>query len=172
MTLLALDLATKTGWAVAHLVDRVPLTAQLRYNPEAHKEPIIDSGAWKLGGVSLNECVVELWHRIHDVGSKHKVTHIAVELPFAGARGNAIMKLGPLHGVARLVCGLQKLPFYAYEPSMIKRYATGNGSAKKFDMVDAGERRGWTKGLGEDEVDARWIALMAVDRIAGQKAKR
>jgi len=54
-------------------------------------------------------------------------------------------------------CGI---PYYAIPVGTIKKFATGKGNADKAKMVAAGEEL-WGEVLPEDEVDARFIALVA-----------
>jgi hypothetical protein len=45
-------------------------------------------------------------------------------------------------------------------PTSLKKFATGNGGAKKEAMIRAAEKK-WGVVLGEDEADAAWMAFLS-----------
>lgn len=157
--ILALDLATKTGWAVAHPKSYVP--TQIEAKSGDVKDPIVASGVWQLDKDDRKARAVGLWREIMRVGSTHKVTSIVSEAPFVGPSAQVIMALAELHGVARLVAGLQKIPYHLVRPGELKQFATGHGAATKDMMIEKGEERGW-KVIDDNEADARWLAMFAV----------
>ena len=162
--ILALDIATSTGWAVSRPGAAIPLATRDNVN-----EPIIDSGVWHLPS-GKSDRIVGLWHHILDTGSKHRVSAICAEAPFMGKSAKVIMTLAELGGVARLISKLQRIPFYLVQPSEIKKFATSKGNASKDDMIHAGELRGWDV-EDDNEADARWLSLLAIDRGWGKRPK-
>jgi hypothetical protein len=56
------------------------------------------------------------------------------------------------------------IPYALVAPAQVKQFATGNGGADKFAMVEAARQRfgdlaGW-RPLSPDEADALWLAAM------------
>ncbi len=71
-------------------------------------------------------------------------------------------QIAGLNWIVRRDLWKRRIPFASVPPSVVKKYATGNGSADKAAMVLATARRfSWFDG-GEDESDAVW--LMAAGR--------
>lgn len=68
----------------------------------------------------------------------------------------SLVRLGELGGVVRLRLFELEIPYVEIPPSSLKRYATGNGSAKKDAMVAAALELGSPAGLNDDEADA-WL---------------
>lgn len=80
--------------------------------------------------------------------------------------------LGEWGGVLRVTVAEDfNLPIYSLPPQSLKKFATGRGDTKgKGPMATALDKRlGATLSLGEDEVDAVWLALSLFDhhRYAG-----
>lgn len=69
--------------------------------------------------------------------------------------------LGQVRGVLSLVLSDVSLSLpHIIPPTSLKKFATGNGSAKKENMVEAAIQNGWGE-LTEDEADAAWLAEFA-----------
>lgn len=156
--ILALDLATRTGWAVAHPKSYVP--TQIEARAKEKEDPITVSGVWQLDKDDKKARLVGLWREINQVGKQHKITSIVSEAPFVGPSARVIMALSELHGAARLLAGLHRIPYHLVRPNELKQFATGHGAATKQMMIDTGTERGWQV-VDDNEADARWLALFA-----------
>jgi len=69
--------------------------------------------------------------------------------------------LGQVRGVLKVVLadGSKNLP-HTIPPASLKKFAAGNGHAKKDAIVKKAEECGWGR-LTEDEADAAWLAEIA-----------
>lgn len=75
---------------------------------------------------------------------------------------------GGIVAVIQSVAEQSKTPYYGIPVGTIKKFATGKGNADKAKMIAAGEKL-WGEVLPEDEVDARFIALVAAKEYGGKK---
>lgn len=66
----------------------------------------------------------------------------------------SLVRLGELGGVVRLRLFELGIPYVEIPPSSLKRYATGNGSAKKPAMQAAAVELGADPDVNDDEADA------------------
>jgi len=88
-----------------------------------------------------------------------------IERPLVyGNHGDTPMKLAGLHTLICHELWLMGIPYAEVSPAQVKQFATGKGSADKFDMVGAVRGRfpgadGWGR-IGGDEADALWLAAM------------
>jgi Holliday junction resolvasome RuvABC endonuclease subunit len=70
---------------------------------------------------------------------------------------------GMVHGVTRLALRQDDVPYVLVPPASLKKYATGKGNAGKPEMAVALYKRTGLE-LGDDnQVDAAWLRLMALD---------
>lgn len=77
-------------------------------------------------------------------------------VPTHGTR--SIVRLGELHGVV-----LDHLDGYQpayFDPSKLKKYATGNGNAAKEKLLEAAQAALGYTGKSTDESDAAWLATV------------
>ena len=131
--ILALDIATHTGWCTE--------TA---------------SGVWNLtpkrdesNGIRL----LRLKAKVREIVELEKVDLIAFERS-QGHHQNSVIVQSELHGVLKLYCEENKIQYVAYSPGELKKFATGKGSANKLAMVKAAQDKyGW-KGTDDNEADA------------------
>lgn len=56
---------------------------------------------------------------------------------------------------------LKQIEHTSYHTGTLKKHATGSGSAGKSDMMDAYERKWGSKPLDDNESDARWLLDLA-----------
>ena len=74
---------------------------------------------------------------------------------------NQADKLGEVRGVLRvLLADLGDFPPTEVPPTSLKKFATGNGGAKKEKMIVTAKKLWGT--LSEDEADAAWLAELAL----------
>lgn len=141
MTYIGLDPATRCGWCVidddgARIVSGVtdlskPTKAQRAANMRTLLADLLDAYP---GSVVCYEVV-----------RRHRGTAAA---HVYGAIEQAILE----------VCDLRNIEPLPVEVAAIKRCATGNGAAKKPDMVAAATRRWGIRVKRDDEADALWCA--------------
>ncbi len=100
----------------------------------------------------------------------NKFDNAAIEdYAFAASKSNSVFQLGGLGEMLRLQLYRSGIAFRTYEPSKVKKFATGSGSAEKSEMVLAAYKDGFDVGQygksGEDLADAYWIAKMLTIEI-------
>lgn len=95
---------------------------------------------------------------------KYKFDYAAIEDYAYGAKSNSVFQIGGLGEMLRLMLYRADIPYREYEPSKIKKYATGSGNAEKSAMVLEAFKNGFDVSpygkSGEDLADAFWIAKM------------
>ena len=120
--------------------------------------------------------VLNIRNKIMDIIHENNVTSVSIEGLAFGMRGNATRDLAGLQFM--IVCAIidAKLPMAIHSPLSVKKFATGNGKAKKIDMYESlpseiqrlftDDRKFLkTKGL-YDVTDAYFIAMM---RLTGNQ---
>lgn len=168
MTILALDLATVTGWAVAP-----PPYAPAPTPVEAAAGAAMPK-RWS-GSKSFRHCSGELgrlasvfedW--LNELIVVQKPDLIVFEAPFIGNRPNvntARMLFG-ICTVTEMVAFRRGIRCLECHNSTIKAHA-GNGRAKKRDMIRMARERGWNP-VDDNEADALWL----VDYAAALRAEK
>ena len=135
MNILALDIATTTGWKTE-----------------------TSSGVWKLKQKkddSTGMKLVRLKSYLKELITLEKIDIVVYERP-AGMFKSAIITESELIGVVLLLCEELSLQYTAYSATEIKKFATGKGNAKKQDMIDAAIALGYNP---EDDNEADAIHL-------------
>ena len=135
MNILALDIATTTGWKTE-----------------------TSSGVWKLKQKkddSTGMKLVRLKSYLKELITLEKIDIVVYERP-AGMFKSAIITESELIGVVLLLCEELLLQYTAYSATEIKKFATGKGNAKKQDMIDAAVALGYNP---EDDNEADAIHL-------------
>lgn len=74
-----------------------------------------------------------------------------------GAQGRAMLDLAGLAAVIRLALFESGTPFVDVPPSVLKKFATGKGNAKKDEVLAAAIRRLSYAGHDGNEADALWL---------------
>lgn len=98
--------------------------------------------------------------------SEH-VDLIASEMPYISHLTQPTVELIELHGMVRDIAERRDIPWTGVSPSTLKQFATGNGGADKPMMASAlSTEHGLTAGT-DDEVDAMWLQIMAVEYYDG-----
>lgn len=154
MNILALDPATKTGWAYGDAT-------------QPHKTWL--SGWWDLS-VRPDEST---GMRLKRLESKLREAHswglglVVFEAGRNAKNARAVAVAGQLQGVIELFCTNQEIDYRGYSPSEIKRWATGKGNANKDRVANAAIHR-WpdTKFECWDQADALWLLDLAVRDLA------
>ena len=141
MNILALDVATKTGWA----------------SPTS-------SGVWDLktkrdesGGMKLIRFKVKLTELI-----EAESIDLVVFERTSGFHKNALIVQAELHGVLKSLLEELNIEYRAYSAGEIKKHATGKGNAKKPAMIAAAEVK-WPelKIVDDNHADALWLKDLA-----------
>jgi Holliday junction resolvasome RuvABC endonuclease subunit len=81
-------------------------------------------------------------------------------------RSGASSVLGMLHGAIRVLLMDEGLPYLTVPPATLKVYATGGGRAQKPDMRMELYKRTQSDVADDNQVDAAWLRLLALD-LAG-----
>ena len=141
MNILALDIATTTGWKTE-----------------------TSSGVWKLKQKkddSTGMKLVRLKSYLKELIALEKIDIVVYERP-AGMFKSAIITESELIGVVLLLCEELSLQYTAYSATEIKKFATGKGNAKKQDMINAAVALGYNP---EDDNEADAIHLYNLAKI-------
>lgn len=136
MSVLALDLATKTGWAVR--LD----------------DGSVESGVWCF---CENRRELDLSRSVRDtiLYAKDKMEAIVIEQPimYRGRPSNISVAFG-LRSIVRLVCQENRIAFEEIPPATVKKAATGKGNAGKPLVLSCMEIAFKKKLMSYDEADA------------------
>ena len=154
MKILALDLGTKTGWAL-------------------DETGIITSGVQVFDvkrGESPGMRYVRLMRWLEEIAEKVEI--IVYEL--AHQRGGPATEIAA--GFATHVqafCALKKIEHAAVHTATLKKFVTGSGRADKDAMKLAVVKRGWVNfnvpgGMSDDEADAIGLLYYAREEIVGR----
>lgn len=116
MKILALDIATKTGWCND-----------------------VSSGVWDFNvkrGESIGMRLIRFRAAVQEMINLNKPDVIVYELP-AGLFKASIMVASEMIGVLKILCEDNKIEYAHESATEIKKFATGKGNAKKDAMVQA-----------------------------------
>ena len=130
--ILALDIATKTGWKTR--------TA---------------SGIWDLKvnrGESESMRVVRFRAKVKELIELEKIDLVAYERA-AGMYKSSIIVESEMIGVLKLLCNELNIDMACYSATEIKKFATGKGNAKKEAMIEAAKELGYNP-KDDNEADA------------------
>ena len=132
MNILALDIATKTGWKTK-----------------------TTSGTWDLKpnrGESEGMRVVRFKSKVKELVGIEGITLIAYERP-AGMHKASIMVASEMVGVLKDLCIEMNINLACYSAQQIKKFATGKGNAGKPEMIEAAKKLGYSP-VDDNEADA------------------
>lgn len=144
MRVLSLDLAARTGFAIAD------------------SGKIVDSGDWLLEGDRAARYDA-LYRQIEGVLSQHGPRFMIYERPFARGAGTRV--LWGYAAIAELCAHRNGIASIDELPNSLKKWATGSGHADKDAMIAEAERRTGISPRGSDEADAVLLALYACDMV-------
>ena len=82
---------------------------------------------------------------------------VAVIEAYGYLKGNA-MAIPEVHGTVKVAIFDERIPIAVVPPSVLKKWATGSGNAKKAEMIAAAIRRFGFEGSNENEADA-WLLM-------------
>lgn len=138
--ILALDIATKTGWAVSW-----------------HGTPVI-SGVKDFGDFddeASRADYFEYWLKAdRDIAA---MDFLVMETSFSTGFGKVDYRLNGMQYLAHMVAWKYKVERRTVPPTTLKKFATGNGRAKKKDMIAAVREWGFDP---QDDNEADALALL------------
>lgn len=145
MKILALDVATKTGWCLGEHASGV----------WDFKKQRDESGGMKL---------VRFRSKLEELYLTTRFDLVVFER-VGGRFKSAISVQAELHGVLKHYCEINYIDYRAFSSAEVKRHATGKGNANKKSMVDAAVER-WPNIniIDDNHADALWIWNLAVER--------
>lgn len=139
MKILALDIATKTGWKTE-----------------------TSSGVWDLKpnrGESEGMRVVRFKAKVRELIDLEKIELIAYERP-AGMHKASIMVASEMVGVLKDLCIEKNVDLACYSANEIKKFATGKGNANKESMIKSAIEKGFNP-KDDNEADAIHLYFLA-----------
>ncbi len=145
MVILALDIASKTGWAV---VDE--------------NGKIIESGVEKFSGNTRGEKLSSFCAWLYFTCKSFNPSCIVAEKPFF--RGAGTRLLMPMVGLAEMSAHRSNAAFLEVANPTIKKYITGNAKAEKQEVISAINALGYEP-EDDNEADAIALALYAYQHI-------
>lgn len=154
---LALDLATRTGWACGRLLARplTPMEAQLACPPKPA------SGTLRFQGATVGAFMADAHDRLADLLSLYRPAGLIYEKPILPDRTTpeTVLKLNGLAALASMLAHRAGIRWVrTAQPSKVKRHFCSSGAAGKAGVLAACTARGWTGLASDDEADA--LALL------------
>lgn len=141
-TILALDTATKCGWAL--------------YS----NGKIVDSGVWDFTAKTIGRKLSKFYTQLKKIVERGKVSEIVAEdIYIDTSRPKAFQRLGEMRGLLLLIGELYDIPISFIEPSKHKSYLCRSNYATKADTQMALQRLGYGQIESNDEADAIAILL-------------
>lgn len=136
--ILALDPATKTGWATK------------------------DDSGMEIFSKDACDRVGEFYRWLINLVLSDDIEMIVYEKP-GGANYNGVRSHSQLEGVIMLVAGITGCGFLGLSAGEIKKFATGNGRAKKDEMIQACKEKLGIDPIDDNHADAAWIYDYAIN---------
>lgn len=161
MKLLTLDLATKTGFAVGDISN----------GERPHSGVLILPST----GEDIGRFLLALENWLNDMISIHKPDTVIFEAPLLLSNGKTNIttarKLMCLAGLTELFCSKHKLNAAECHVGTIKKYFTGNGSAKKPQMIAQAKALGFDA-KDDNEADALAIYFYSMNKFFPVQAQK
>lgn len=151
MKILALDIATNTGWAVGGFGNPIIFGSRSFKNYAGHRAIMGSRFA-----VWLNQIIEE-----------HKPTHMGIEAPLY-SNGGAPQLLIPLTYEAEKAAVRHALDYAEFAPNTVKKFMTGSGRATKEEMIEEAKLFGLNP-RNSDQADAIAVLKLRESRIDAQK---
>ena len=153
MKILALDLATKTGWAVygSHITDKKVVSGVQVFDVKRGESP----------GMRFLRCRSFL-NELFDMARPNVIVYEQ-----AHHRGGAATRCGVgLVTVVLEFAAQHKIATMSVHSATLKKWATGSGRANKGDMIKTCISRGYQP-QDDNEADAILLLLYAVEELGG-----
>lgn len=138
--ILALDLGTKTGFALS--------TNPVTYGTVIHRDSRFTGGGYRF---------LHFQRWLQTAYLEHHFTEVVFEEVHRHTATAAAHVYGGLLGILTAFCEDNKIPYHSYGVGTIKKYITGRGNASKDEVVDAVRYRGFAP---NDDNAADAIALL------------
>lgn len=151
MNILALDIATKTGYCTKDV-----------------------SGVWDFTprrDESKGFRTLKFKNAIEQILDDQKIDCVVFER-VAGFHKASLIVMSELHGVLKSVLEERGIPYGGYSAGEIKKHATGKGNAKKPQMMEAAKDRFAIKIIDDNHADALWLYDLASQELPDGKSLR
>ena len=139
--ILALDLATTTGWAIA-----TPLAvAAWPVGVMGAKGPIdgVTYGSITFGGKGRACLFLEFSRWLDRLIERGGIGLAAIEAPVHARTMPAMRIAGGLAAISEMICAFRSINSLEVPPTTVKKHFTGSGAATKPQMMAACDARGW-----------------------------
>lgn len=145
MNILALDIATNTGWATQHA-----------------------SGVWDLKtkrDESAGMKLIRLRAKLKELHELEPLQIIVWEKP-AGRHKGSVIHASRLIAAVMLFCEDEKIQWREYSATEIKKHATGKGKVSKQAMIDTAIEK-WPdiEIIDDNHADALWLYDLAISDL-------
>lgn len=151
--LLALDIATRMGWAYG----RIPLRGLTMLEAVAVQPPQPDSGVVTVrSALGVGHFLSEFTDRLGELFDTKRPNGLVIEAPILPQTTSfdTVRKLMAMAGLAEMLAAQRRIRWVRLvQPASVKKHFTGNGRAKKPDMEAACASRGWVF-ADDNEADA------------------
>lgn len=141
MTILAIDPASKLGWALS------------KHN----------YGEWDLTtrkDESMGMKLLRLRSKLNEIYKMESIDLVVYERP-AGRHTNPIIHQSKLIGEIESWCEENQIEYRGYSATEIKKYATGKGNCGKPLMIQTAEAKYGVEGITDNEADALHLFHLA-----------
>jgi Holliday junction resolvasome RuvABC endonuclease subunit len=148
MNILALDMATKTGWAIDHTTE---LSGVEEFKVTRGCSPgtrFLQATKWFIDTIKNNNIDLVVYELAHHRGGA--ATEVAIGLA----------------ACIQQVCAYLQIEHYAIHTSEIKKFATGKGNAAKEDMMTQCAAKLNIIPIDDNHADALWILAWARNYFA------
>ena len=150
--LLALDLGSKTGWAVAHQ-DGAITSGEWRRAPYGSREP-------------LGRRMLRFRQALIETGRENPIRQVVYEeVNFHSSGVLASHLWGAWWGLLLAWCETHRIAYTGVQVKTLKKFFAGDGSADKLAMIAAAEQLGHAPG-GDNEADALAAMYWGLEREA------
>jgi Holliday junction resolvasome RuvABC endonuclease subunit len=148
MNILALDLGTKTGWAL--ICNGLIKSGVLSLAPN------------RTAGYGIRFLNFRNW--LSEMLEKYSVAQVAFEDVRAHAGVFAAHVYGGFMAELASVCEELKIPYRGFGVKTIKKFITGSGNASKQDVINALQNKGY-RPIDDNEADALALLLLAESEL-------
>lgn len=138
---LALDIATKTGWCTC-----------------------TTSGVWSLTpkkDESKNMRLIRFKAKLNEICEAEKIKLIVFELPAIHGKHPNFVGM-EMVGVMKLVCGERNIDHTGYPPTVIQKFATGVGKGNKPRMIETCREKYGIDPVDDNEADSVHLYHLAI----------
>lgn len=165
MMLLALDIATQTGWAFGNPQTHVCGAGGL---PVPGPKPLSGSRQVLRPGAGLGEALSGVRQHWGHFLRTQRPAWVAYEAPIMGgtaANLHTVRLINGIIGTMESLCWELRIPApIQINVATLKKHFTGSGRASKADMIAAAARRGWSV-TDDNEADALALFDLVASRI-------